>query len=218
MHSSKLQKYFLTALYYTTLKLSLVHARRFELRTLRLKVVCSNSNWAKRAYGAPGRTRTCNLRFRRPLLYPVELLGHFLFIALRWYNSNKLVFLVFSTFSGFSVHLHHNFFSFNFTLLQILRFCCGAPPQTRTEKMQGLSLPRLPIASVEHNDLTNNRRLYQFAYFPIMVGKAGLEPANSGSQSKEISTGSGLVRIAGFKPAISWSRIMRSSSSCPISG
>ena len=124
----------------------------------------------------------------------------------------------FSTFSGFSVHLHHNFFSFNFTFLQILRFCCGTPPQTRTEKMQGLSLPRLPIASVEHNDLTDNRRLYQFAYFPIMVGKAGLEPANSGSLSKEISTGSNLVRIAGFKPAISWSRIMRSSSSCPISG
>ena len=69
--------------------------------------------------------------------------------------------------------------------------------------MQGLSLPRLPIASVEHNDLTDNRRLYQFAYFPIMVGKAGLEPANSGSISKEISTGSGMVRIAGFKPAIS---------------
>lgn len=39
-------------------------------------------------------------------------------------------------------------------------------------------------------DLTNNRRLYQFAYFPIMVGKAGLEPTYSGSQSKEISTGS----------------------------
>ena len=51
-----------------------------------------------------------------------------------------------------------------------------------------------------------------------MVGKAGLEPANSGSQSKEISTGSGMVRIAGFKPAISWSRITRSRSSCPISG
>ena len=94
-------------------------------------------------------------------------------------------------------------FSFNFTLLQILRFCCGTPPQTRTEKMQGLSLPRLPIASVEHNDLTDNRWLYQFAYFPIMVGKAGLEPANSGSQSKEISTGSNLAWIAGFKPAIS---------------
>ena len=89
------------------------------------------------------------------------------------------------------------------TLMQILRFCYGTPPQTRTEKMQGLSLPRLPIASVEHNDLTDNRRLYQFAYFPIMVGKAGLEPANSGSISKEISTGSGMVRIAGFKPAIS---------------
>ena len=82
------------------------------------------------------------------------------------------------------------FFSFSITLLQILRFCCGTPPQTRTEKMQGLSLPRLPIVSVEHNDLTNNRRLYQFAYFPIMFGKAGLEPTNSGSQSKEISTGS----------------------------
>ena len=99
-----------------------------------------------------------------------------------------------------------------------MHFCYGTPPQTWTEKMQGLSLPRLPIASVEHNDLTDNRRLYQFAYFPIMVGKAGLEPANSGSLSKEISTGSGMVRIAGFKPAISWSRIMRSSSSCPISG
>lgn len=68
--------------------------------------------------------------------------------------------------------------------MQILRFCYGTPPQTRTEKMQGLSLPRLPIASVEHNDLTDNRRLYQFAYFPVMVGKAGLEPANSGSLSK----------------------------------
>ena len=105
-----------------------------------------------------------------------------------------------------------------FTLRQLLRFCYGTPPQTRTEKMQCLSLPRLPIASVEHNDLTDNRRLYQFAYFPIMVGKAGLEPTYSGSISKEISTGSNLVRIAGFKPAISWSRITRSSSSCPISG
>lgn len=47
------------------------------------------ANWAIGAYGAPGRTRTCNLRFRRPLLYPVELLGHFLFIALRWYSSRK---------------------------------------------------------------------------------------------------------------------------------
>ena len=30
--------------------------------------------------------------------------------------------------SGFSVHLHHNFFSFNFTLLQILRFCHDPQP------------------------------------------------------------------------------------------
>lgn len=93
----------------------------------------------------------------------------------------------------------------------------GTPPQTRTEKMQGLSLPRLPVASVEHFgalyrdrtcdlphvkrmlipaelkvqfDLTNNRRLYHFAYFPIMFGKAGFEPTYSGPQSKEISTGS----------------------------
>ena len=200
------------------------------------------ANWAIGAYGAPGRTRTCNLRFRRPLLCPVELLGHF--YSSCWYNSrknaeqlnhsasiissnnfywlikpwsNKLVFLAFLLLMFFLFICIITFFSFNFTLSQILRFCYGTPPQTRTEKMQGLSLPRLPIVSVGHNDLTDNRRLYQFAYFPILVRKAGLEPANSGSLSKEISTGSNLVRIAEFKPAISWSRIMRSSSSCPIS-
>ena len=45
------------------------------------------ANWAIGAYGAPGRTRTCNLRFRRPLLCPVELLGHF--YSSCWYNSRK---------------------------------------------------------------------------------------------------------------------------------
>ena len=31
------------------------------------------SDWFKLNYGAPGRTRTCNPRLRRPMLYPVEL-------------------------------------------------------------------------------------------------------------------------------------------------
>ena len=64
-----------------------------------------------------------------------------------------------------------------------MRFCYGTPPQTRTEKMQGLSLPRLPIASVEHNDLTDNRRLYQFAYFTVMVEATRAAQAWSSSQS-----------------------------------
>ncbi len=35
--------------------------------------------------GAPGRTRTCNLRLRRPLLYPVELQAH------RWIAKQSLI-------------------------------------------------------------------------------------------------------------------------------
>lgn len=31
--------------------------------------------FAKTRSGDPGRNRTCNLRFRRPLLYPIELRG-----------------------------------------------------------------------------------------------------------------------------------------------
>src|SRR5690606_36280444 len=34
--------------------------------------------------GAPGRTRTCNHRLRRPVLYPVELRAHSRMIAARW--------------------------------------------------------------------------------------------------------------------------------------
>ena len=49
--------------------------------------------------------------------------------------------------------------------------------------MQGLSLPRLPIASVEHNDLTDDRRLYQFAYFTAMVEATCAAQACSSSQS-----------------------------------
>jgi hypothetical protein len=29
--------------------------------------------WARQARSAPHRNRTCNLRFRRPMLYPIEL-------------------------------------------------------------------------------------------------------------------------------------------------
>ncbi len=32
----------------------------------------SLNQWPK-DFGAPGRTRTCNIRLRRPVLYPVEL-------------------------------------------------------------------------------------------------------------------------------------------------
>ena len=34
-------------------------------------------SYTHHSYGAPDRTRTCNLRLRRPLLYPVELRARF---------------------------------------------------------------------------------------------------------------------------------------------
>ena len=70
----------------------------------------------------------------------------------------------------------------------------------KSNKKAQLNKALCPAKLRLHNDLTDNRRLYQFAYFPIMFGKAGLEPANSGSQSKEISTGSNMVRNTGFEP------------------
>ena len=38
-----------------------------------LCLTARSSHYKRILYGAPDRTRTCNLRLRRPLLYPVEL-------------------------------------------------------------------------------------------------------------------------------------------------
>lgn len=40
-------------------------------KIIQLLCVVSSLKW--RACNAPGRIRTCNLRFRRPPLYPIEL-------------------------------------------------------------------------------------------------------------------------------------------------